>query len=42
MVGLNSLVLQKVHVLVKDYSQAVNVWNTFKMNTICDYRDLYL
>ena len=26
----------------KDYSQAVNVWNVFKMNTIGNYHDLYL
>ena len=27
---------------VKDYSRAINVWNTFKMNTMGDYHDLYL
>ena len=26
----------------KDYSHAINVWNTFKMNTMGDYHDLYL
>ena len=26
----------------KDCSQAINVWNTFKMNTMGDYHDLYL
>ena len=26
----------------KDYSQAINVWNVFKMNTIGNYHDLYL
>ena len=26
----------------KDYSYAVNAWNTFKMNTMGDYHDLYL
>ena len=26
----------------KDYLQAINVWNTFKMNTMGDYHDLYL
>ena len=26
----------------KDYSHAINVWNTFKMNTVGDYHDLYL
>ena len=26
----------------KDYSQASNVWNKFKMNTMGDYHDLYL
>ena len=26
----------------KDYSHANNVWNTFKMNTMGDYHDLYL
>ena len=26
----------------KDYSYAINVWNTFKMNILGDYHDLYL
>ena len=26
----------------KDYSHAINVWNTFKMNTMGDYQNLYL
>ena len=26
----------------KDYSNAINVWNTFKMNTMGGYHDLYL
>ena len=26
----------------KDYIHAINVWNTFKMNTMSDYHDLYL
>ena len=26
----------------KDYSHAVNVWNTFEVNTICDYHYLCL
>ena len=26
----------------KDYSHAINAWNTFKMNTTGDYHDLYL
>ena len=26
----------------KDYSHAINVWNTFKMNTMGDYNGLYL
>ena len=26
----------------KDYSYDINVWNTFKMNTMGDYHDLYL
>ena len=26
----------------KDYSHAINVWNTFKMNTMGDYHDLHL
>ena len=26
----------------KDYSHAINVWDTFKMNTVGDYHDLYL
>ena len=26
----------------KDHSDAINVWNTFKMNTMGDYHDLYL
>ena len=26
----------------KDYSYAVNVWNTFRMNTMGDYYDHYL
>ena len=26
----------------KDYQRANNVWNTFKMNTMGDYHDLYL
>ena len=26
----------------KDYSYAINAWNTFKMNTMGDYHDLYL
>ena len=26
----------------KDYSHAINVWNTFKMNAMSDYHDLYI
>ena len=26
----------------KDYSHSINVWNTFKMNKMGDYHDLYL
>ena len=26
----------------KDYSHAFNILNVFRMNTICDYYDLYL
>ena len=26
----------------KDYLQALDVWNTFKMNTMGDYHDVYL
>ena len=26
----------------KDYFKAINVWSVFKMNTMCDYHDLYL
>ena len=26
----------------KDYSQASNDWNAFKINTVADYHDLYL
>ena len=26
----------------KDYSYAITVWNTFKMNTMDDYHNLYL
>ena len=26
----------------KDYTRAINVWNTFKMNNMGDYQDLYL
>ena len=26
----------------KDYSDAINVWNMFKMNAMGDYHDLYL
>ena len=26
----------------KDYLKANNIWNVFKMNTMGDYRDLYL
>ena len=26
----------------KDYLKAIDVWNMFKMNTMGDYRDLYL
>ena len=26
----------------KDYLQAFDVWNTFKMNTMGDYHDVYL
>ena len=26
----------------KNYSHTINVWNTFKMNTMADYHDLYL
>ena len=26
----------------KDYLDAINVWNTFKMNRISDFHDLYL
>ena len=26
----------------KDYSHAINVWNTFKMNAMGDYNGLYL
>ena len=26
----------------KEHSHAINVWNTFKMNTVGDYHDLYL
>ena len=26
----------------KDYLHAINVWNTFKINTMGDYHDLYL
>ena len=25
-----------------DYLHAINIWNTFKMNTMGDYQDLYL
>ena len=26
----------------KDYSHAINIWNTFKINAMGDYPDLYL
>ena len=26
----------------KDYSQAIDVWNVFRMNTMGDYHDFYL
>ena len=26
----------------KDYSQAIDVWNVFRMNTMDDYHDFYL
>ena len=26
----------------RDYLQAINVWNVFKMNTMGDYHDFYL
>ena len=26
----------------EDYSHAINVWNTYKMDTMGDYHDLYL
>ena len=26
----------------KDYTRAINVWDTFKMNIIGDYHNLYL
>ena len=26
----------------KDYSHAINTWNTFKINAMSDYPDLYL
>ena len=26
----------------KDYLKAVDIWNLFKMNIMCDYHDLYL
>ena len=29
-------------IIEKDYSRAINVWNTFKINAIGNYHDLYL
>ena len=26
----------------KDFLNVINVWNVFKMNTTCDYHNLYL
>ena len=34
--------LKNRHISEKKYLHAVNVWNTFKMNTMGDYNDLYL
>ena len=34
--------LKDEYINEKGYSHAINVWNTFKMNTIGDYHDLYL
>ena len=29
------------YIIEKNYSHAINVWNKFKMNTVCYYHDLY-
>ena len=34
--------LKDRYVSKKDYFNAINVWNVFKMNTMGDYHDLYL
>ena len=34
--------LKDRYISKKDYFNAINVWNVFKMNTMGDYHDLYL
>ena len=34
--------LKDVSINKRNYLHANNVWNVFKMNTMCDYQDLYL
>ena len=34
--------LKDVYISEKDYLKVVDVWNVFKMNTMGDYRNLYL
>ena len=43
LIGLTFLVLLKFGCISeKDYLKAAAVWNTFKINTVGDYHDLYL
>ena len=34
--------LKEKHISEKKYLHAINVWNTFEINTLSDYYDLYL
>ena len=34
--------LKEKYISEKKYLHAINVWNTFEMNTLSDYHDLYL